>query len=83
MLSPLKSPVPSGRWFKPVDLPPAQPHGYQSLADHSEVLYLVTEFYTPNAERGLRWNDPAFGIDWPLPDPILSPKDAVHPDYAA
>ena len=58
-------------------------HGYQSLADHSEVLYLVTEFYTPNAERGLRWNDPAFGIDWPLPDPILSPKDAVHPDYAA
>jgi len=58
-------------------------HGYQSLADHSEVLYLVTEFYTPNAERGLRWNDPAFGIDWPLPDPILSPKDAAHPDYAA
>ena len=56
-------------------------HGYQALTDHSEVLYLVTEFYTPNSERGLRWNDPTFDIRWPLPDPILSPKDAVHPDY--
>jgi len=58
-------------------------HGYQALTDHSEVLYLVTEFYTPNAERGLRWNDPSFGIEWPIPEPILSPKDAAHPDYAA
>ncbi len=56
-------------------------HGYQALTDRSEVLYLVTEFYTPNAERGLRWNDPAFKIQWPLADPILSPKDAVHADY--
>ncbi len=57
-------------------------HGYQSLTDDSEVLYLVTEFYAPGAERGLRWDDPAIGIRWPIPNPILSPKDAIHPDYA-
>jgi dTDP-4-dehydrorhamnose 3,5-epimerase len=56
-------------------------HGYQALTDDCEVLYLVTEFYTPGAERGLRWNDPAIGIRWPIADPILSPKDAVHEDY--
>lgn len=56
-------------------------HGYQSLTDGSEVLYMVTQFYTPGAERGLRWNDPAFGIAWPLPDPILSEKDAAAPDF--
>ena len=56
-------------------------HGYQSLSDGSEVLYMVTQFYTPGAERGLRWNDPAFGIAWPLPDPILSEKDAAAPDF--
>ena len=56
-------------------------HGYQSLTDGSEVLYMVTQFYTPGAERGLRWNDPAFGIPWPVGDPILSPKDAAAPDF--
>jgi dTDP-4-dehydrorhamnose 3,5-epimerase len=56
-------------------------HGYQSLTAGSEVLYLVTEFYSPAAERGLRWNDPLIGIRWPIPDPILSPKDAAHPDF--
>ena len=56
-------------------------HGYQSLTDASEVMYMVTQFYTPGAERGLRWNDPAFGIPWPVSDPILSPKDAVAPDF--
>lgn len=56
-------------------------HGYQALTDGAEVLYLVTEFYTPSHEAAIRWDDPRFGIRWPLPDPILSPKDAVHADY--
>lgn len=55
--------------------------GYHALTDDSEVLNLVTEFYTPNAERGVRWNHPAFGITWPIADPILSPKDLVHADF--
>jgi dTDP-4-dehydrorhamnose 3,5-epimerase len=56
-------------------------HGYQSLTDDSEVLYFVTEFYTPSHEAGVRWNDPAFSIRWPIADPILSPKDADRPDF--
>ena len=54
-------------------------HGYQALTDGAEVLYLVGEYYTPEAERGLRWNDPALGIEWPLPVSELSPKDAAWP----
>jgi dTDP-4-dehydrorhamnose 3,5-epimerase len=56
-------------------------HGYLALADDSEVLYLVTQFYTPDHEAAIRWNDPAIGIRWPIADPILSPKDAIHPDF--
>jgi dTDP-4-dehydrorhamnose 3,5-epimerase len=58
-------------------------HGYQALTDDTEVLYMVTEFYTSGAERGMRWDDPAIGIRWPIPNPILSPKDAAHPDYGS
>lgn len=56
-------------------------HGYQALTDDSEVLYLVTEFYAPDHEAAIRWNDPRFGIRWPLSDVSVSPKDAAHPDY--
>ncbi len=41
----------------------------------------MSEFYTPAAGRGLRWNDPAFGIEWPLPDPTMNERDASYPDY--
>ena len=50
-------------------------HGYLTLVDDSEVFYPVSQFYTPGAERGIRWNDPAFGIEWPLSSVILSDKD--------
>ena len=56
-------------------------HGYQALTDDSEVLYMVTQSYSPEAEAAIRWNDPAFEIRWPIADPILSPKDEVHPDF--
>ena len=56
-------------------------HGYQTLEDSTEAFYMVGEFYTPSAERAVRWNDPAFAIAWPLPDPILSEKDAIVPDF--
>jgi dTDP-4-dehydrorhamnose 3,5-epimerase len=56
--------------------------GYQALTDGAEVTYLVSAFYNPESERGIRWNDPAFNIDWPIRDGvILSPKDKVWPDY--
>ena len=57
-------------------------HGYQSLGDNSEVFYQVSQFYQPGAERGIRWNDPAFGIMWPEVDHrILSVKDQGWPDF--
>jgi dTDP-4-dehydrorhamnose 3,5-epimerase len=56
-------------------------HGYETLADDSEVFYTVSRFYAPEFERGARWNDPLFGIVWPCADPIISPKDAAHPDF--
>jgi dTDP-4-dehydrorhamnose 3,5-epimerase len=57
-------------------------HGYQTLANGTEVFYQVSEFYTPEAERGLRWDDPAFAIEWPAANPrIMSEKDRNWPDY--
>jgi dTDP-4-dehydrorhamnose 3,5-epimerase len=57
-------------------------HGYQTLVDDTETLYEVSEFYAPDSEGGVRWDDPAFGIEWPHADErILSPKDASWPDF--
>jgi dTDP-4-dehydrorhamnose 3,5-epimerase len=53
--------------------------GYQALVDGAEVLYLVSGFYTPDAECGLRPDDPAVAIDWPLPAVSLSQKDLAWP----
>jgi dTDP-4-dehydrorhamnose 3,5-epimerase len=54
-------------------------HGYQTLTDDAEVVYQVGGAYTPGAERGLRYDDPALGIDWPLPVTAISDKDASWP----
>jgi len=56
-------------------------HGFQTLVDHTEVSYQMTEFYHPESARGVRWDDPAFAIEWPLADPILSEKDRTYPDF--
>jgi dTDP-4-dehydrorhamnose 3,5-epimerase len=56
-------------------------HGFQTLVDDTEVYYQVSEFYAPEAERGARHDDPAFGITWPLPVTTLSQKDASWPDF--
>jgi dTDP-4-dehydrorhamnose 3,5-epimerase len=56
-------------------------HGYQTLLDDSEVFYLVSAFYAPEAERGVRFDDPAFGIEWPLPPREISEKDRGWPPF--
>jgi len=57
-------------------------HGYLTLEDHSELVYAVSAFYHPEAERGIRWNDPLFGIEWPNGGAqVVSPKDQTWPDY--
>jgi dTDP-4-dehydrorhamnose 3,5-epimerase len=56
-------------------------HGFQTLEDDTEVVYHMTGFYEPTAERGVRWNDPQFSITWPLPDVITSDKDRHYCDF--
>lgn len=56
--------------------------GYQTLTDDTEVAYQMSHEYVPAAASGVRWNDPAFGIEWPLADPrIISDRDRAWPDY--
>ena len=56
-------------------------NAFMTLADETEVNYLVSEFYTPAAERGIRWNDPAFAINWPVEPAVVSEKDRNWPDF--
>ena len=57
-------------------------HGYQTLVDDTEVIYQVSAAYAPQAEGGLRWDDPAIAIQWPIGDGvILSAKDRAWPDF--
>lgn len=58
-------------------------HGFLTLEADTEVAYQVGEFYTPGAERGIRFDDPALGITWPQPIEVVSDKDAAWPPYAA
>ena len=60
-------------------VPPMFAHGYQTLVDGAEVTYQVSEAYTPGTERGLRHDDPALGLSWPLPVSTISDKDASWP----
>jgi dTDP-4-dehydrorhamnose 3,5-epimerase len=56
-------------------------HGFQTLVDETEVLYQMSAFYVEALQRGVRWDDPAFGIRWALPDPIVSARDAAFADF--
>jgi dTDP-4-dehydrorhamnose 3,5-epimerase len=58
-------------------------HGFQSVQPDSEVLYLMGAPYRADLARGVRWNDPAFGIHWPDPNPRLNERDAAYPDLRA
>lgn len=62
-------------------IPSGFAHGFQTLADDVETRYLISQFYVPNASGGVRYNDPAFAIEWPLPVAFLSEKDAAWPAY--
>lgn len=56
-------------------------HGFLTLTDDTELLYMVTEHYSPKLERGIRWNDPTFSIKWPEKPLVISERDQHHPDY--
>ena len=67
-------------------IPTGCAHGFQTLEDASELLYQISVAFEPGAGRGVRWDDPAFGIDWPESPPhgrTISARDAGYPDYLA
>ncbi len=66
-------------------IPAGVAHGFQSLSEDSELLYLMGDLYVGDAARGVRWDDPAFAIDWPESDGprIISERDRTYPDFSA
>jgi len=59
-------------------IPPGFAHGFCALTDYVDVLYKCTDYYDPPSERGIRWDDPLLGIEWPVDRPVLSEKDANY-----
>jgi len=68
--------------FRQVYVPPGFAHGFCVVSEQADVEYKCTDFYDPASERGLIWNDPDVGIEWPIADPTLSPRDRQHPSLA-
>jgi dTDP-4-dehydrorhamnose 3,5-epimerase len=64
-----------------VYVPAGLAHGFQTLEDDTEVLYQISGFYSPDHSRGVRWDDPAFGIQWPPADRIIAERDRSYPDF--
>jgi dTDP-4-dehydrorhamnose 3,5-epimerase len=57
-------------------------HGFQVLQDNTEVFYQMSEFYVPEAARGVRWNDPTFAIEWPRDERIILARDQSYPNFS-
>ena len=70
----------TGTNLRMIYIPEQFAHGFQTLEDDTEVLYQMSEVYAPECARGIRWNDPAFGIHWPPADRIISVRDNSYPD---
>ena len=80
------------RWFaaelsaengRALYVPVAMAHGFQTLEDATEILYMMGHAYVPEAARGVRWDDPAFALEWPpTEERIISERDASYADYA-
>jgi dTDP-4-dehydrorhamnose 3,5-epimerase len=80
-----------GQWFSAeltaegktlIYVPVGFAHGFATLSDHCEVQYKQTDYYMPEAEGGIAWNDPDVGIQWPYPNPILSKRDQLQMSLA-
>lgn len=61
-------------------IPEGFAHGFLTLEDDSEIFYQMSEAFSPSSARGLRWNDPAFGVDWPIEVAVISERDRSYPD---
>ena len=63
-------------------IPEGLAHGFQTLTDDATLEYQMSEYYAPDHARGVRWDDPLFGVNWPLPVSRISPRDASYSDFA-
>lgn len=79
-----------GQWFaaeltaanyRMLYVPEGIAHGFQALEEGTEVFYQMSQAYHEEYARGIRWNDPAFKVSWPLPNPILCKRDESYPDF--
>lgn len=68
--------------YRMLYVPEGFAHGFQTLEDQTEVCYQMSQFYSPGHARGVRYNDPAFGIAWPIGDPVMLDRDRNYPDFA-
>ena len=66
---------------KMIYIPEGCAHGFLTLEDDTEVFYQMSEFYHPEAARGVRWDDPSFRIAWPGPPEVISERDRLYPDF--
>jgi dTDP-4-dehydrorhamnose 3,5-epimerase len=73
----------SGRNGRQLFIPEGFAHGFQTLSDDTEVSYLISAPYAPQAATGIRYDDPSFAIRWPLPVVVISAKDQNWPNFAA
>lgn len=69
--------------YKMLYVPKGFAHGFITLEDNTEATYQVSQFYTPGAEGGIRYNDPLFGIEWPVEVTVISDKDKSWANYEA
>ena len=78
------SAVLSAEAWNQILIPVGFAHGFMTLEPDTEIIYKVSDYYAPEHDRGLRWNDPALGIRWPIPEDeaILSDKDRAQPGFA-
>jgi dTDP-4-dehydrorhamnose 3,5-epimerase len=71
----------SAKNYRLLYIPEGFAHGFQTLEDDTLIFYQMSEFYHPECSMGIRWNDPFFGISWPIHDPILSERDCLYPAF--
>ena len=71
----------SSRQHNMVYIPEGFAHGLQTLEDDTEVFYQMSQVFSPESARGVRWNDPAFGIEWPAAVRTMTEKDKTYPDF--
>ena len=64
-------------------IPENMAHGFQTLEDDTEVFYQMSQIFSAEHARGIRWNDPAFGVEWPADERIITERDRNYPDFVA